>query len=183
MPTKPSAWAALDDLLGLEPETSDNRTDQQLAFYGRYSTDPDDIAAADHIVPLRRSPPTPSFAPRSPPTRPIITVDTFAEAQLLRRRRAGTGDRSRGALERTREGSLLRPYLPRDRIRCDACGRARTRAADILDVPVEFFAVGRPLAHPDGAGAHFRSLRPTKAVQRVKAIAFVDAERGSLDRS
>ncbi|GGL05717.1 XRE family transcriptional regulator [Nocardia jinanensis] len=47
-----------------------------------------------------------------------------------------------------------------------------SRAAEVLDVPVEFFAAGRPLAQLDGAGAHFRSLRSTKAAQRAKAVAF-----------
>jgi Zn-dependent peptidase ImmA (M78 family)/transcriptional regulator with XRE-family HTH domain len=47
-----------------------------------------------------------------------------------------------------------------------------SRAAEVLDVPVEFFAVGRPLAQLDPAGAHFRSLRTTKAAQRAKAVAF-----------
>ncbi|MEV0344003.1 XRE family transcriptional regulator [Nocardia sp. NPDC050713] len=46
------------------------------------------------------------------------------------------------------------------------------RAAEVLDVPVEFFAAGRPFAQLDGAGAHFRSLRSTKAAQRAKAVAF-----------
>ncbi|WP_280414947.1 XRE family transcriptional regulator [Nocardia carnea] len=46
------------------------------------------------------------------------------------------------------------------------------RAAEVLDVPVEFFAAGRPFAQLDGAGAHFRSLRSTKAAQRGKAVAF-----------
>ncbi|MFF2087487.1 XRE family transcriptional regulator [Nocardia sp. NPDC058176] len=46
------------------------------------------------------------------------------------------------------------------------------RVAEVLDVPVEFFAAGRPFAQLDGAGAHFRSLRSTKAAQRAKAVAF-----------
>lgn len=46
------------------------------------------------------------------------------------------------------------------------------RVAEVLDVPVEFFAGGRPFAQLDGAGAHFRSLRTTKAAQRAKAVAF-----------
>ncbi|MGV9823405.1 XRE family transcriptional regulator [Nocardia xishanensis] len=46
------------------------------------------------------------------------------------------------------------------------------RLAEVLDVPVEFFAVGRPFAQLDGGSAHFRSLRSTKTSQRVKAVAF-----------
>lgn len=48
------------------------------------------------------------------------------------------------------------------------------RLAEVLDVPVEFFAGGRPFARLDGAAAHFRSLRSTRASQRAKAVAFVE---------
>ncbi|MEU4345589.1 XRE family transcriptional regulator [Nocardia sp. NPDC023852] len=48
------------------------------------------------------------------------------------------------------------------------------RLAEVLEVPVEFFAVGRPYAQLDGSAAHFRSLRSTKAAQRAKAVAFVE---------
>ncbi|MEU7942377.1 XRE family transcriptional regulator [Microbispora bryophytorum] len=46
--------------------------------------------------------------------------------------------------------------------------------ADILDVPITFFAIGRPHARLDESAAHFRSLRSTRASQRAKAIAFVE---------
>ncbi|MGV9544114.1 helix-turn-helix domain-containing protein [Nocardia beijingensis] len=46
--------------------------------------------------------------------------------------------------------------------------------AEALDVPVEFFAIGRPYAQLDGSAAHFRSLRSTRASQRAKAIAYVE---------
>ncbi|MGW1741241.1 hypothetical protein ACWCPQ_20830 [Nocardia sp. NPDC001965] len=39
MPAEPDEWAVLDELLGLEPETTDNHTDQRFAFYGRCSTE------------------------------------------------------------------------------------------------------------------------------------------------
>ncbi|WP_083874042.1 ImmA/IrrE family metallo-endopeptidase [Nocardia paucivorans] len=48
------------------------------------------------------------------------------------------------------------------------------RLADILDVPVEFFARGRPHARLDASTAHFRSLRSTRSSQRARAIAFVE---------
>ncbi|MFF0637806.1 helix-turn-helix domain-containing protein [Nocardia sp. NPDC004151] len=48
------------------------------------------------------------------------------------------------------------------------------RLAEVLDVPVEFFAGGRPFARLDGSAAHFRSLRSTRASQRAKAVAFVE---------
>ena len=43
-----------------------------------------------------------------------------------------------------------------------------------LDVPVEFFASGRPMAELDAAEAHFRSLRSTRASDRALAAAFVE---------
>ena len=46
--------------------------------------------------------------------------------------------------------------------------------ASALDVPVRFFASGRPLAPLDSADAHFKSLRSTTAGQRNKALAYTE---------
>jgi Zn-dependent peptidase ImmA (M78 family)/transcriptional regulator with XRE-family HTH domain len=46
------------------------------------------------------------------------------------------------------------------------------RLADVLDVPVAFFAAGRPKAPLDASGTHFRSLRSTRVFQRDKAVVF-----------
>jgi len=46
------------------------------------------------------------------------------------------------------------------------------RLAEVLDVPVAFFAAGRPNAQLDASGTHFRSLRSTRVFQRDKAVAF-----------
>ena len=46
------------------------------------------------------------------------------------------------------------------------------RLAEVLDVPVTFFAAGRPNAQLDASGTHFRSLRSTRMFQRDKAVAF-----------
>lgn len=43
--------------------------------------------------------------------------------------------------------------------------------ARTLSVPIAFFATGRPLGRLDTAGAHFRSLRSTRAKDRAKAVA------------
>ncbi|UTT63586.1 helix-turn-helix domain-containing protein [Microcella humidisoli] len=43
-----------------------------------------------------------------------------------------------------------------------------------LDVPVGYFATGRPIGRVDGSEAHFRSLRSTTARDRSKAIAFIE---------
>lgn len=46
--------------------------------------------------------------------------------------------------------------------------------ATVLDVPLAYFLAGRPHARLDASGAHFRSLRSTRAYQRAKAIAFTE---------
>lgn len=46
------------------------------------------------------------------------------------------------------------------------------RLGEVLSVPVGFFAAGRPHAHLDVSGTHFRSLRSTRVFQREKAVAF-----------
>ncbi len=48
------------------------------------------------------------------------------------------------------------------------------RLAACLDVPVGFFAAGRPHARLDTSAAHFRQLRRTPAIQRAKSIAFTE---------
>ncbi len=46
--------------------------------------------------------------------------------------------------------------------------------AAVLKVPVGFFATGRPLGRLDTAGAHFRSLRSTRAKDRAKAATHAE---------
>lgn len=46
--------------------------------------------------------------------------------------------------------------------------------AHTLQVPVEFFAGGRPLGRVDAADAHFRSLRSTRAKDRAKAATHAE---------
>ncbi|MCP2169426.1 ImmA/IrrE family metallo-endopeptidase [Goodfellowiella coeruleoviolacea] len=46
------------------------------------------------------------------------------------------------------------------------------RLAELLDVPLAFFAAGRPHAKLDVSVTHFRSLRSTRAYQRDRAVAF-----------
>jgi Zn-dependent peptidase ImmA (M78 family)/transcriptional regulator with XRE-family HTH domain len=48
------------------------------------------------------------------------------------------------------------------------------RLAATLNVPVGFFAAGRPYARVDAGVAHFRSLRSTRVRERAKAIAYVE---------
>lgn len=46
--------------------------------------------------------------------------------------------------------------------------------ARVLDVPVPFFATGRPRAVLDSSDAHFKSLRATTVGQRSKALAYTE---------
>jgi Zn-dependent peptidase ImmA (M78 family)/DNA-binding XRE family transcriptional regulator len=48
------------------------------------------------------------------------------------------------------------------------------KLCEALDVPITFFAAGRPYARLSESDAHFRSLRRTPAHQRAKAIAFTE---------
>jgi Zn-dependent peptidase ImmA (M78 family)/transcriptional regulator with XRE-family HTH domain len=48
------------------------------------------------------------------------------------------------------------------------------KLAEVLEVPVAFFAVGRPHARVDAGVAHFRRLRSTRVGERAKALAYVE---------
>lgn len=48
------------------------------------------------------------------------------------------------------------------------------KLAAALDVPVRFFAAGRPHARVDAGAAHFRRLRSTRVGERAKALAYVE---------
>jgi Zn-dependent peptidase ImmA (M78 family)/transcriptional regulator with XRE-family HTH domain len=48
------------------------------------------------------------------------------------------------------------------------------KLAATLDVPVRFFAAGRPAARVDAGVAHFRRLRSTRVGERAKALAYVE---------
>lgn len=43
----------------------------------------------------------------------------------------------------------------------------------VLEVPLDYFSLGRPLTRVDGTEAHFRSLRSTTTRDRQKALAFI----------
>lgn len=48
------------------------------------------------------------------------------------------------------------------------------RIAQLLVVPPDFFAVGRPRADVDAASCHFRSLRSMRAYERDQAVTYVE---------
>jgi DNA invertase Pin-like site-specific DNA recombinase len=96
------------------------------AVFGRCSKhevllDPDDVAAG-HVTRFRKSSPERVVWSRRPAHPAIVSVETFTQAQLLRRSRAAGGMHGRAQLERTRQ-SGTRPYLFRGRIRCAICTR------------------------------------------------------------
>ncbi|MFD4407710.1 recombinase family protein [Nocardia sp. NPDC058499] len=97
------------------------------AVFGRWQKheellDPDDVAAG-HVTRMRRAPAQRIVRSQRPAHPAIVSVATFTEAQLIRRRRAGTSNRTRATLERTRHGSGRRVYLLSGLLRCDGCGR------------------------------------------------------------
>jgi Zn-dependent peptidase ImmA (M78 family)/transcriptional regulator with XRE-family HTH domain len=48
------------------------------------------------------------------------------------------------------------------------------KLAEKLNVPIRFFAAGRPYARVDAGVAHFRRLRSTRVGERAKALAYVE---------
>jgi Zn-dependent peptidase ImmA (M78 family)/transcriptional regulator with XRE-family HTH domain len=48
------------------------------------------------------------------------------------------------------------------------------KIARLLDVPPDFFAVGRPRANVDAAACHFRSLRSMRVYERDRAVTYVE---------
>ncbi|MFC9964601.1 recombinase family protein [Nocardia ignorata] len=97
------------------------------AFFGRWTKtesllDPDDVAAG-HIVKFKRSPAQHIIRSRHPAHPAIISVETFTQATLKRKQRAGMSRRARSKLERTRSNTSTPPRPFRGRIRCDLCNR------------------------------------------------------------
>lgn len=96
------------------------------AVFGRWTKyeellNPDDVGAG-HVVRFRRSTSERVVRSRTPAHPAIVSVETFTEVQLLRRRKAAGGLRSRAKLERgpRRTGRL---YMLRGRVRCGYCQR------------------------------------------------------------
>ncbi|GGN78749.1 recombinase family protein [Nocardia rhizosphaerihabitans] len=97
------------------------------AIFGRWTKteqllDPDDVAAG-HIVKFKRSPAQRIVRSGRPAHPAIVSVETFTQATLERKKRAGTGNRARGRLERTRPITTANVYQFRGRIHCDICNR------------------------------------------------------------
>jgi DNA invertase Pin-like site-specific DNA recombinase len=135
----------------------DNPRYTGYAFFGRWTKhetllDPDDVAAG-HIVRFRRSAPDRVVRSRQPAHPAIVSVETFTQAQLLRRSKGAAGLRSACRAERS-ERPTKRTYLFRGRIRCAVCGRkmeASPRAHGMYyRCPARTLAPGSPVlaSHP-----------------------------------
>ena len=129
-PPLPSLWPRKG-----APAILENPRYTGYAIFGRWTKhetllDPDDVAAG-HVVRFRRSSPDRVVRSRRPAHPEIVSVDTFTQAQLMRRSRAAGGMRGRGKLDR-RTFTTSRPYRLRGRFRCTVCER-KMLAATIRD--------------------------------------------------
>jgi len=96
------------------------------AVFGRWTKseelrDPDDVSAG-HVVRFRRSAPDRIVRSRLPAHPAIVSVETFTEVQLMRRKKAAGGLESRRKLERGPRRTS-RVYPLRGRVRCGYCQR------------------------------------------------------------
>lgn len=94
--------------------------------FGRWSkseelSDPDDVSAG-HVVRFRRAAPDRIVRSRVPVHPAIVSVETFTEVQLMRRKKAAGGLESRRKLERGPRRTS-RVYSLRGRVRCGYCQR------------------------------------------------------------
>jgi hypothetical protein len=103
----------------------DNPRYTGYAFFGRWKKheellDPDDVAAG-HVTRFRRAEPGKVVRSRRPAHPAIVSVETFAEARMMRRTRAPGGLQARRKLDRGQKSASSYPL--RGRIRCGHCGR------------------------------------------------------------
>jgi hypothetical protein len=118
------------------------------AFFGRWTKqemllDPDDVAAG-RVVRFRRSAPERIVRSRQQAHPVIVSVETFAQAQLMRRSRSAGGMRGIAKLERTRTAGS-RPYLLRGMVRCGLCER-RMQGSTIRKYDTYYRCLARTLA-------------------------------------
>ncbi|WP_405181813.1 recombinase family protein [Nocardia sp. NBC_01377] len=109
------------------------------AVFGRWSKheellDPDDVAAG-HVVRFKRANQDRIVRSRRPAHPAIVSVETFTQAYLTRRRKAAGGHQGQARLERTRATTSSNRWYPlRGCIRCELCNRkmeATARASQI----------------------------------------------------
>lgn len=156
------------------------------AIFGRWSkrevlVDPDDVAAG-HVVRFKRSPSERVVRSRQPAHPAIISVETFTEATLLRRKRAGMSNRSRSRLERTRPIRSSGIYLLRGRVYCSTCGRKMQ--GEVLGGVVYYRCRARSLA--PGSTAKYEhprtvNLRESYLIEPVDRWLATLFDRNNLD--
>ena len=157
----------------------DNPRYTGYAFFGRWTKhetllDPDDIAAG-HVVRFRRSSTDRVVRSRQPSHPAIVSVDTFTQAQLLRRSKSAGGLRT--ACREERSGRVTaQPYLLRGRLRCAVCHRkmeASPRAHGMYyRCPARTLAPNSPVLAQHPAAVYVREAAVCAPLNRWIATLF-----------
>ena len=135
----------------------DNPKYTGYAFFGRWTKhetllNPDDIAAG-HVVRFRRSHTDRVVRSRQAAHPAIVSIDTFTQAQLLRRSKSAGGLRTTCKEERSGRGTL-RPYPLRGRLRCSVCNRKMEPQSARHLLPLPRTHTGTQLTHTGAAPSH-----------------------------
>ncbi|MFD2489335.1 recombinase family protein [Amycolatopsis jiangsuensis] len=117
------------------------------AIFGRWTKhetllNPDDVSAG-HVVRFRRAEPERVVRSRRPAHPEIVSVETFTQAQLVRRSRAAGGMRGIAKLDRDRSATK-HTYLLKGLVRCEICTRKMQGAA--IRKGVYYRCIARTLA-------------------------------------
>jgi hypothetical protein len=117
------------------------------AIFGRWTKhetllNPDDVGAG-HVVRFRRAEPERVVRSRRPAHPEIVSVETFTQAQLVRRSRAAGGMRGIAKLDRDRS-TTKHTYLLKGLVRCEICTRKVQGAA--IRKGVYYRCIARTLA-------------------------------------
>src|ERR1044072_4029472 len=131
----------------------DNPRYTGFAVFGRWVReekliDPDDVAAGN-VTRFRRASADRVVRSRRPAHPAIVSVETFTQAQLMRRSRGSGGMRERAKLERRRSGGKA-TYLFRGLMRCAIC--ERKMQGEVIRNGVYYRCVARTLAPGSAAG-------------------------------
>ncbi|MGH3897179.1 MAG: recombinase family protein, partial [Pseudonocardiaceae bacterium] len=165
----------------------DNPRYTGYAFFGRWTKcetlfNPDDIAAG-HVVRFRRSSTDRVVRSRQPAHPAIVSVETFTQAQLLRRSKSAGGLRTARKEERSGRGTV-RSYPLRGRLRCAVCHRkmeASPRAHGLYyRCPARTLAPHSPVLAQHPAAVYVREAAICAPLNRWIATLF---DAGNYDRT
>ncbi len=160
----------------------DNPRYTGYAFFGRWTKcetllNPDDIAAG-HVVRFRRSSTDRVVRSRQAAHPAIVSVETFTQAQLLRRSKSAGGLRTARKEERS-DRVTVRSYPLRGRLRCSVCNRkmeASPRAHGLYyRCPARTLAPHSPVLAQHPAAVYVREAAICAPLNRWIATLF-DAE-------